>query len=873
MKLENAKKRREEMDRIREITLQDKSEQVEQALLRAQENTECTRERLRKETCRVAKVNARRNLMERKERERVLASIENKLNGALTRAEEISERRQVKARNRKRVERAKRRRDLMQFERKTSLLSTVEIRSEQAHKNVELMLKDRQCKARGEIEHVHRISRRVRAARVLQRAVRKSLFGVSRSEVKDDSTISQVTAAIRFQHWATWRANVACRRLVSAREETCEESSAPLADLKLILSSMGLVSSGQSLALSFEILTSEMSKDETLAAAQSFLSAFEPIWGMNTNTVISERTFLSAFLVAQQPLVVLGPKRDSDTCSHLLDGASQKLVKALVNLASGMDENPNQCAALVTRAASCLVSYCTLFDKWKNADIDDLVKQMKKSATQSWIAYITANEALAYAEEKEGEVGKEHGDPLFQYKIRYKPAKRGAASHIKRIRASLDKLLGPAEGLRVMKLARQSAMSRIEEDGLTRNAKEEVDAVCEVHVEKTQVEIKSGARFDLNDQTALENVNEHVVHEILLTDHEDLRERLNKKPDASVVDSVEGFMKIFRNSAPDPNAPAAADDFTVMMERAFFDSLSEDWISNNNIKGVQEMLLEIFTKMRNLVPRRQDLHGIFTDTHANGCKDATDVLALLTRVADIMGDSLESEYRSQSTLQWLKVTTAYGNGTMEVPYQFPDVKSFVVVSMAFIVKKLDLCHADLVDFRLGKVTPLICQNGVFYERQRFQQKHGASTEGLHATRSWIRRLDSALPHPSTNLSAALKKGFVDELLFVRERISMPEVLALDATRISSIRERAQRTVICSALFLHMCTLTKRRISSLQSNAMMSKVKYHKEEVMKSLKSNLPFEELHINTSTSLVAFAEGMLGQPWYACLYQPNYQ
>jgi hypothetical protein len=99
-------------------------------------------------------------MMEEKNRKEALASIQNRLNGAMTRAEENIKKKQIKARNRKRAERAEKRRKLLEFERRSLLLSSVDRRSELAQKNVELMLKDRQCKARESIEHAQLVSRR-----------------------------------------------------------------------------------------------------------------------------------------------------------------------------------------------------------------------------------------------------------------------------------------------------------------------------------------------------------------------------------------------------------------------------------------------------------------------------------------------------------------------------------------------------------------------------------------------------------------------------------------------------------------------------------------------------------------------------------------
>lgn len=842
MKLEKARARREEINRIREIHLIDKNQQ---ALERAQQNIERKREKMRKKTSRIAKVQARRNLMEEKERTRVLMSMENKLNYAVSRAEQICKKKQTK----KRAEKAKKRRELLEFERRSSLLSVVDRRSELAQKKVELMLKDRQCKAREEIEHAQRVSRRVRSARILQRAVR-AVLGVQ--EPKDE-----MSAAVQIQCWAPWRVNVVCRRLITRGDGL----TSPVESLKSVLERMGydnLLFSKSS--ISFDKLTVEMANPETLGAAKRLLSAFEPILGLGAVSSVSDRTLLSTFLIDQQPIPILGPKRDTDKCARLLEISSHKLLKGLVDLArmSHVDEHQSNRAALVTRAVSCLLSYCTLFEKWKNADIEDLVEQMSKSATQSWILYSTAKETLLYIEEKEPTVG--DSGPFFQHKLRSKSSRRGAWSHIKRIRASLEKLLGPKDAIGIMKAAKSRAMEQIDEDDLVNKARIEIDAVCESETESETPQVEEEvAHVDLHDAVALDDVNEHVVHEILLADNEDLSDQLLKDPVSSVVDCVQSFMAKFKNDTS--QGEVTVDTFAFKMEKVFFESMKDSWVQSNDVIGMHEMMSEIFTKMRNLVPNRTDLHDHFSQKEALKCSTPCDFLEMLARIANVMGDSLESPYRAESTLQWLRATVKFCSGKSTVPFDFPDIESYVIVSMAFLVKKLDVCHADIVNYRLVKVTPLIRANGVHYERQRFQQKHGSSVDGLHGTRSWLSRMMPEIAGCATLRSATLKKGFVDELLFVQERISMPEVLCLDAARIGSIRERVQRIVIASSLYLHACTIMNVRCTSLLSEEALSKVKFDKNEIMKSLKNNHSYDELYAKASSTIVSFAKGMFLQ------------
>jgi hypothetical protein len=293
------------------------------------------------------------------------------------------------------------------------------------------------------------------------------------------------------------------------------------------------------------------------------------------------------------------------------------------------------------------------------------------------------------------------------------------------------------------------------------------------------------------------------------------------------------------------------------MEKAFIDQMAENWIANGNMDAVKEMTAEILLKMRNLVPKRKDLHVHFSDSHAGTCKNATDILALLVRVAEAMSSFLESEYRSESTLEWITATKGWDRTSTQIPFEFPNIELYAVTSMLFFVKKLDLCHADLVNFKLMRVTPLIRQNGAAYERQTFQHNY-PSIDKLDGTISWMKRMESRLIDSSSKVSTVLRHGFIDELIFVSERISMPEVLSLDAARITSIRERAKRIVICSSLLLHACNIVHRRISPQEMESLDPNIKYRKDDIMKALKNNIPYDELFRTVSIAVVAFAEGM---------------
>ncbi len=388
-KLTRAKERREKASRELELSLIDKNEQ---AFQRAQEYRNERREKFRKKNKKVKKVNERHSLLENKRRKNAMHSIENRLNSALSRAEENLKKRQKRARRSKRLERAQNKRALIEFERRSALLASVGHRSERAARNLQLRLEDLQGKARDEIQHVQDVAKRVKAARILQKIVREKLGFKDHNET-DETKLSMTTAALRFQNCVSWRTKVVESRLSNFES------------LRNLIAAMGFQNSEELITdATFEQLTLAITNSASIESAKNILGSFEPLLRTSNLTKrdsISARTLLSVFLVVAQPDEVLAEKRGKDKCSKLLEKSAQKLVRSLLKLA-GLESSVVPCyqrCGIIQEVASNIMSYCTLFDKWKNADLDELVDKMAKNAHHSWVAYLTSKEALIYIEE------------------------------------------------------------------------------------------------------------------------------------------------------------------------------------------------------------------------------------------------------------------------------------------------------------------------------------------------------------------------------------------------------------------------------------------------------------------------------------------
>ena len=668
-----------------------------------------------------------------------MRSIENRVNGALTRAEQNLKKRQGRERKAKRVERVKNKRALIEFDRRSVLLQSLGHRSERAARNLQLRLEDLQGKARDEINHAHIVAKRVKAARVIQKSVRAK-FGLKKSCGPSQATIN--AAAVKLQNSAAWRSKVVASRLGNNEKK--------MESFKCFISAMMDGSSGHS----FEETTALITNVDNILTVKPFLDAIDPALPNSSRISISAQTLLSAFLVSIQPDEVLAEKRGKDKCSVLLEKAAKKFVNSLIGL-SNLEISHAQFSNLLQRLCSNLVSYCTLFNQWKNADLNDLVSKMTKSAVQSWVAYLTSKNALAYIEAKSVDQ-----NVHFQYLLKYKSSKKGAGSHIKRVRAAMKKILGEKQSAATMNRAKAIAVSQIKHEKLMEPIKAEIEEAINAFAE-TSDECPSPSRKPNTNQLIPENVqsNAKLVHQLLLMDSEDLDEltKLGSK-NFPHLDSVEAFMLQFKNHG------------------------ASYWIQEaGTIDGIKRLFMDLIEKMRNLVPNRSDLHDHFSSSHVNNCNTTNDFFMLLLSMGDVMVNALESENRSIVTTQWYDITAkwiAAPNNQNNVPFGFGCWRSYLIASLSFLMGKADLCQAEVVNFKLVHVAPVVQANGKEYEMQHFQQKYGEfsklqTMENFTATWNWMRRINDRAY--TGEIDMQFRRGFVDEILFSHEAMEMPEV--------------------------------------------------------------------------------------------------
>jgi len=844
------------METERRVTIQTTTEQrTERALKRAESVLEQKRAKARPSIDRVTAVRERKSSFELHRAQSLQDNLDFKVKSAAIRAKQSIQSRQNRARQQDRVARVKARRSLQEFERRTALLSSLDHKVKRASRKLEEVLQDRRDKAAEEIRRARLVSRKVKAARSIQRLVRWKILGQGRPSTamhtfpsattcttsttsqRQQRVISHNEAAVLLQSWRTWKDRVSASRFA----QTDEEYIAPRDALKILVS---IVEDKDGQPPSFDAMRSKMVHPGTIEAARVLVEALRQPARLN------DRTLLSAFLISAYPAEVLDAD-EKDKRAKMLAKASCGLVSAIQALAGTLSEGSIS-SDFVREVCSRAIAFNELFHLWKDADLSKLIGNMTKSAEQSWIAYLSSCEALSYMLEVQGgslDPDDKH-DPLMSLRMRHEASKAGARTHIKRLRVSLNKLVGSEEGRQLVKDAKERALRQIVEDNIVAALKEEVnqqyqgssfqpddgesalggkkDTATNAHccdptgtVEKTT---GLGDESALGDRVPSEILaNEELVHRILLTDPSDFHKLSWNDQTSEGSVSVDDFMARWVDGSRLHSTAGVSPEkmITENMKQAFFDLITED-LGKGDYTSMRNVLLDLHESLRKLVPSRTDLHSYLRDEEVKAACSVNDISALLLTAADALANNLEAPARASSTLDWIRVAS---EADAEAHYGLSSRERYVVASCAFLLFKTEMCHIDIANFRLMEVAPLIHKLGPDYKlgrlNARFALGESPSIDELKhklpSTNAWIM---SMLASPESQAEivranstgkrfACLKsRGFVDSLLFSTNQLAMPEIFGIDTARIMHIRNESRLVVIASALGLHISNMSR-----------------------------------------------------------------
>ncbi|KAL7539911.1 hypothetical protein ACHAXR_009701 [Thalassiosira sp. AJA248-18] len=838
------------------------------------------------------------------------ATLESKTAMAEQRLERHLLEKQQRACCKERKERAERRRKLISYEKRAKLLAALDAKLERAALKNHKLNEEKSIRARDDIAKAKIVSRKVKAARVIQAMVREA-YGIESPTDGSSLDLSHHAAAERLQRWFQWRAHVCKRRLFVSEES---DGTAPKATtaLEQLLEMFPLSPQRNQLrrpssAPPFELLSHKMMQPETLKMAIFLVDCLRPInevsFGSSDGSAdaagpvgksspkIDGRTLLSLSLIAVHPREVLGDDCDQDAStggsnndsrssrgSRLLISTSRALLQSLNELLAWtkteQDPDEHEQFQILNQISHQCMRALTLFEWWKCMDKEQLLEGLSKQLKQTWVVYLTSSETLKYLAEVTGvktaaNSPSKKDDPLMSLRIRHEAGRSGSRSHIKRIRLMMNKLIGNEEGKEVVKHAKNLALKEIDDTNALNVLKGEIDEIYPGLLEENAIagnasgalENDQGKETVQGDDNLAMSVdlpdgllsNRILVHKILLTDPADFGTLSwnGTNAQSSNVGPGEFMASFIPQSAPHEqhnDATQSMDDMPMRiaqsMRMAFFKQIAGE-LGQGNYEPVQELLKELHTKMRSLLPSRNDLHSHINDEDISSCSSVSAIVRVLIRSGYLLANYLESEARAPTTRELIEGLEVFNSGPhddadVSIPYGVESEEMFVVASIAYLLHKAELCQIDVSNYKLSQAAPLLHVVGNDYERKQFQKTFGdfmsSSIEELQhmlpSTWNWIKSMQ-ALYGNSENLTLQSNlaqkmdfvkgRGFVDGVLFTRSQLALPEFLSLDVDSINHIRSEARCCVIASALALHACNISKVGTSVLSSSVMTDEV--------------------------------------------------
>ena len=551
-RLARARTKREQIleERVQSIEIKSKHKK-EMAMKNKEDVTQQLISKARLELAKSPLAKERRDKQVAQRVKSVEATIESKNSLAKRRVQQHLYDKQQRASNVERKDRAERRRKLISYEKRVKLLASLNTKLERAVKSNKIN-EEKATKAAEDVDKAKAVARRVKAARTIQSLVR-SAHDVKKIQdnTNSDAALSHHGAAERLQRWLEWRVHVSMSRLFGTQNDDEEDTADAIKALETLSKLFPL---GQE-PPPFEQISQIMMQPTTLKMATVIVDCLRPINEVsfrsstnNKSAKLDGRTLLSLLLIAVHPREVLGDDFDNQKSSSdkeeeeeeetknvelrstkLLALSSHSLLEALKLLQSDKEDTS---ATLKSISQLCLQA-SELFSCWKRLDMAELIENLTKQLEQSWFVYLTSSETLKYLVEvtATGDVDiNKVDDPLASLRLRHEASRSGSRSHIKRIRVSLNKLIGTEDGKEVVKIAKASALKDIEESEAMNELKDEINEIYGNVAPSTPelsgrltAEDETGTFQDIDQRFLGDEIlsNRLLVHKILLTDPAD----------------------------------------------------------------------------------------------------------------------------------------------------------------------------------------------------------------------------------------------------------------------------------------------------------------------------------------------------------------
>jgi hypothetical protein len=283
-----------------------------------------------------------------------------------------------------------------------------------------------------------------------------------------------------------------------------------------------------------------------------------------------------------------------------------------------------------------------------------------------------------------------------------------------------------------------------------------------------------------------------LVHSILLVGPTKLDTLQTKSPNLT--------FEQFREMITRGNDPG------FVMKKAFLNHVKDSIILKHDWHPLLNLLLELHTSIRSLVPNRPDLHSKLQDPSFDDASN-TDFRwdDYVIRAARAL-EQLESEVRSQPTLDWISQVEPSPSNNSQDP-------SFLILSILYFIDKAQLCEKEKQDFYLVKVVaPRLISSGegLALERNDFRTKFTSSPP---TTQKWTSELMACLEQKSCDrLESSAKErqlfvitGWIESILFETQQPQLlPEIFALDLEALRSIRKSTRAAAAGCSLGWHAC---------------------------------------------------------------------
>jgi hypothetical protein len=287
-----------------------------------------------------------------------------------------------------------------------------------------------------------------------------------------------------------------------------------------------------------------------------------------------------------------------------------------------------------------------------------------------------------------------------------------------------------------------------------------------------------------------------LVHRILLTDPSDFA---SLTPE---VKSATPEYDEFRQNVLQGSDPAS------IMKRAYHDGLCDTTDDEKAKNSLNNLLLELHTAIRSLVPHRQDLHSLLNDERA--LPDIPmEMIPWIIQAAQAL-TQLESEIRAESTYSWIRQAQ---NSSLTAGSTLKEQKSLLVTSIMYLLFKAELCEQDKKSFYLTQVlAPRLYTTGegIDSERKALKERFGK----FPITIAWIKSLvkedeKESLRESKKARQNLIRVGWIEDILFQKNRQTIiPEIFLSDVKNLQSIRQSTRLAAAGCALGLHVCTAVK-----------------------------------------------------------------